>query len=119
MSREIDAKVAELLGCEREEKQIGITVNGYIVGNTWHSSIPDFSTSCSEMLLLMEEARKQGLHFKITQYESSYMVIVGEKSGESFSLICSEKHTRLPTAVALAYLKAKGVDITLYLEDKK
>ncbi|MCR8994496.1 hypothetical protein [Brevibacillus laterosporus] len=110
MNREIDAKVTECLGCEREEKQ-----NGYIVGNTWHSSIPDFSTSGSKMLLLMEEARKQGLHFKITQYENSYTVIVGAKSGESFSLICSEKHTSLPTAVALAYLKAKGVDITPYL----
>ncbi|PPB12944.1 hypothetical protein [Brevibacillus laterosporus] len=104
---EINKKIFELLGLVEKDNGFWCFVeriaDNEIVVEGYEGEFSFFTGD--GMLLLMEEARKQGLLFRITQFESWYSVIVGENKGDQFTLVCEEKHPYLPKAVSLAYLR--------------
>ena len=124
--REIDAKVAECLGWEVVSYGGILTV--WIGGDKNFSGVnggnlPDFSTTGNGMLLLIEEARKQGIWLQHEFIVRNGTVIVCAEAytlSERFlwSYLDGAENTNLdlPKTYALAFLKAKGIDITPYLE---
>lgn len=106
--RELDKLVAEALGYE-------VVVRGsdydFVKSGMYCCGLPHFSTTGDGMLRLIEEARKQGYIVTLSAQDVGYYCgfdhygvhVVGD--GET-----------APKAVSLAFLKAKGVDITPYLK---
>lgn len=102
--REIDQKIASFFGWHY---------------GTYHPELPHFSTTGEGMLLLIQKARKQDLDvwFKHTELGGFVGVcgIVSDGRGyerEFNSPVLSDP----PLAMALAFLLAKGIDITPYVK---
>lgn len=121
--REIDAKVAECLG---------YTVTNYDgIYNVWEGAtegfsgvnrghLPHFSTTWEGMGVLIEEAaRKQELYLLVHPTPDGYIAEVWlgfrELYGSYGDMIADAEHTSAPMAAALAFLKAKGVDVTPFV----
>ncbi|AUM66332.1 hypothetical protein C0R09_18415 [Brevibacillus laterosporus] len=111
MSREIDAKVAECLGW----RDTGLY--WYDPQERYHydKELFSFDSTGEGMLLLIEEAKKDGIRFEITTHDKLNLVLCGVDLGKHNSFTHVASHIHLPTAVTLTYLKAKGVDIKPYL----
>jgi hypothetical protein len=97
--REMDAKVAEALG-----------LTGYMPCNADDCKACDqrfvrFSTTWEGMGVLVEEARKKGLHIDIQTHESHYAAHVFD-SKEITRLISSASANQAPYAACLALIKA-------------
>ncbi|MED1955108.1 hypothetical protein [Brevibacillus centrosporus] len=111
--RELDLKVAELLGYTREERTIfddGGTVDGYVIGGRWYSRIPCFSATWEDMGVLVEEAKKKGKNIDIMTFDSGYHTQVFD-GNDSTKLIATASADSAPYAVCLAFLKAKEIAI--------
>lgn len=115
--REIDAKVAECLGWDIYNS----SYDGWYVwrksdGSTVVDKLAEPFTffSGDGMLLLIEEARKQGWTFLFSTEENGYECTVFNFMKTIKTYKATEKTA--PLAVSLAFLKAKGVDVTPYLE---
>ncbi|MGG3884332.1 MULTISPECIES: hypothetical protein [Brevibacillus] len=97
--RELDVKVAEALGWGVEEME----GNGY--------TVPDFSTTWEGMGVLVEEAKKQGIAFRVeTRFIDGsffdYQCLAS--NGQTFGMATSGT---APYAACLALLKVKGVAV--------
>lgn len=120
--RDIDIRVAECLGWQVEKIS-----HRYLrdeESRIW-TIIPHFSTTGNGMLLLIEEARKQGVSLvNIPVFGEDYTAFAFEHNDfwdwihdKGMVMPLSEVEAKTaPLAVALAYLKARGVDVTEYLE---
>ncbi|MCR8981622.1 hypothetical protein [Brevibacillus laterosporus] len=115
MSREIDAKVAESLGWEVKDESV------YINGE-WTCGINElkFSSTGNGMLLLIEEIRNKLWwnlvlisHLRALSSNEGHEVHVFDCHGGD--LASHQDKESAPRAVSLAYLKARGVDITSYV----
>lgn len=115
--REIDKEVAEFLGYDVFE----------VDGEYWVAaddetadSLDYFSTTGDGMLCLIEEARRQGIYLDPSHYPEGWRVDALKLDGDGImSLVVTPLPViikSLPLATALSFLKAKGVDITPYLE---
>ncbi|WP_308636138.1 hypothetical protein [Paenibacillus silvisoli] len=77
MSREIDRKIAELMGCKCEYEPYGN--NCPICGGTW---IPEFHRDWNAMRLLVEWLQGKGLRVEIdTRPNTTYCTIFGQNEG--------------------------------------
>lgn len=122
-SREIDAKVAERLGWTtvRYSKFLRDWV-GIKPGQeqVLPLPLPHFSTTGDGMLLLIEEARKQGIYLDPSHYPEGWRVNALKLDDDGIMSFLTTPVPviikSLPLATALSFLKAKGVDIKPYLE---
>ncbi|TPG68600.1 hypothetical protein EEL31_08760 [Brevibacillus laterosporus] len=135
MSREIDAKVAECLGWTEINPHQELIAGGYgigvrkgevntnLKGSLLRTPIPYYSSSGEDMLWLIADAREDGYLFEMSESPIDSACKVSkwnetEKTFELLSVFHLEEINYLPAVVALAYLEAKGVDITPYLKEK-
>lgn len=115
--RELDVKVAEALGYqgvkygkdELGEYAYMISSKGYSLGKTIH--VPRFSTTWEGMGVLVEEAKKQGIAFRVeTRFIDGsffdYQCLAS--NGQTFGMATSGT---APYAACLALLKVKGVAV--------
>jgi hypothetical protein len=121
MNREIDAKVAECLGWQWSEKrQFWRATDGKRYNKHHEPLLPFFSTTGDGMLLLIEEARNQGIYLDPSHYPEGWRVNPLKLDGDGIMSFLTTPvpviMESLPLATALAFLKAKGVDITPYLK---
>jgi hypothetical protein len=116
-SREIDAKVAECLGWQWSEKrQFWRSTDGKRYNKHHEPLLPFFSTTGDGMLLLIEEARKQGIYLEFIHLVEGFRgeVRIKTDNGQKLIACMDESVDSAPLAVSLAFLKAKGVDVTSY-----
>jgi hypothetical protein len=133
--REIDAKVAECLGYAVITNYRHYGENCFVTDSAYNQFVkdcphdqppevlPHFSTTGDGMLLLIEEARKQGIYLDPSPYPEGWRVDALELDGDGImSLLVTPLPViikSLPLATALSFLKAKGVDITPYVKGVK
>jgi hypothetical protein len=125
MNREIDAKVAECLGWIFVKRSdflhdwVGVKPGQEQV---LPLPVPHFSTTGDGMLLLIEEARKQGIYLKHDFWLLGKVAIPMTQayaiSTNIWTLMAEVELNNLPLAkgYALTFLKANGVDFTPYLK---
>jgi hypothetical protein len=123
MSREIDERVAECLGWDiYNESYDGWYVWRKSDGSTVVDKLAEPFTffSGDGMLLLIEEARKQGIYLDPSHHPEGWRVNALKLDGDGImSLLVTPLPVIIksfPLATALSFLKAKGVDIKPYLE---
>jgi hypothetical protein len=121
--REIDERVAECLGWQWSEKrQFWRAADGKRYNKYHEPLLPFFSTTGDGMLLLIEEARKQGIYLKHDFWLLGKVAIPMTQayaiSTNIWTLMAEVELNNLPLAkgYALTFLKAIGVDITPYLK---
>ncbi|QDX94639.1 hypothetical protein EEL30_21595 [Brevibacillus laterosporus] len=118
IKEEINKKLFEILGLVEKDNGFWCYVerilDNEIVAEGYEGHF-SFLTG-DGMLLLIEEARKENIRFEITTHVELNLVLCGIDVVEHNSFTHVASHIHLPTAVALAYLKAKGVDITPNVE---
>jgi len=105
--RELDAKVAEVLGLEEVQKNVWVR-------NGLPSFLPQFSTTWEGMGVLVEEAEKQGIylefeHFNKGRYQRRAWKFCEES--DDWLKIRSIIVGAVPHAVSLSFLKVKGIGL--------
>jgi len=125
IDREIDAKVAECLGYAVITNYRHYGENCFVTDSAYNQFVkdyphyqppevlPHFSTTGNGMLLLIEKAREKGILVDFHTFDDLYQGYADNKESAELSTVVAET---APLAVCLAFLKAKGVDVTLYLE---
>jgi hypothetical protein len=114
--REIDERVAECLGWDiYNESYDGWYVWRKSDGSTVVDKLAEPFTffSGDGMLLLIEEARKQGVLIDIETWHDRFE----GKAVDATVIMKKVEATTAPMAASLVFLKVKGVDITPYLEE--
>lgn len=110
--RELNAKVADALGYKIISGEID-NVNP-VYNNGHRLKDMDFSGSWSWMGVLVEEARKQRLEIALVSNAKGHWARVfpeGDYPEDPF-LADHEDAESMPFAVAMAFLKAKGIEVT-------
>ncbi|MGG1659515.1 hypothetical protein [Brevibacillus sp. NRS-1366] len=111
--REIDATITEFTkGWDKEYIEYLKTSDA----GWW--LIPRYSTTGDEMLRLIEKANDQGISIRITPKLDFYEVSAHKRVCIGvYEEMTTIQTNKLPSGVALVYLKSKGVDIDQYLDD--
>ncbi|WPS85534.1 hypothetical protein SMD22_00305 (plasmid) [Brevibacillus halotolerans] len=120
MSREIDAKVAELLGLNPFWEELRKDWCYYSDLTSVPLRIPHYSSTGDGMLLLLEKIKSKlswnvilVSHLRAFNFDEGFTVNVFDCY--RVLLTSHEEKESAPRAVSLAVLKAKGVDITPYI----
>lgn len=128
--RELDVKVAECLGYAVITNYRHYGENCFVSDSAYSQfvkdyphdqppeALPHFSTTGEGMLRLIEEARKQGICLEFVHLIEGFRgeARVVDEKGQKLIAVVYEPVKSAQLAVTLAFLKAKGVDITPYLE---
>jgi len=112
---ELDEKVAEALGYTRDERQIAVNAepcNGYVIGGSWYSHIPSFSTAWRDMGVLIELARRQGVLIDIETLPDRYKARAFRWNGSAFDEVANAAEGQsAPHIVCDVFLQAKSAEI--------
>ncbi|MED1665661.1 hypothetical protein [Brevibacillus laterosporus] len=128
MLEEVNKKIFELLGLIEKDNGLWCFVeriaDNEIVAEGYEGHFSFFTGD--GILLLIEEARKEDMflefeHTKNNQYLGRAWELLSEKDWLVISkddAMRPPSANKIPLAIALAYLQAKGVDIAPYVEDE-